>query len=76
MRQLVYNMITIIIIITYVFTCGERKFGNKVKKYQNILKIIVGLYRLKYTIILVFTCPYFPFKGNVRVSENRYSHML
>ena len=34
------------VIITYRFTCGERKICQNIKKSQNIMKVVVGLFIL------------------------------
>ena len=34
------------VIIAYRFTCGERKICRNIKKSQNIMKVVVGVYKL------------------------------
>ena len=41
MRQLVYT--NLLQIITFRFTCGERKIRSTIKKSQNIMKMIVDM---------------------------------
>ena len=39
-RQLVRQVYTILLIITFRFTCGERKMSSTIKKSQNIMNMI------------------------------------